>query len=1021
MAWAAPAAELEACSGVSARTWATVDRAMPERSIGRWVPGEWFQGLRRVLRVLSGLLVWLALAAGALPAAAGELRAGELASTALGAPMRYQVYLPDAYALDPQARFPVVYLLHGHGGDEFDWLRHGRLADTADRLIRSGAVAPFIAVMPAGGDSWWIDSAASRAQTALVHELPSHIEARFRAMPAREGRAVMGLSAGGYGAVMAGLQQADRYAAVAAFSPAVYDPQPPAHSAARQVPAFRREGAFDPATWTQLGVARAWDTYVARGIRLPFFLLSGDTDDLGITPQTSALQARLFALQPTQVAYRVVSGGHDWAVWRDGLGEALAFLARHFSAPVGPANAQAPTPGGAGHAAAAAAAGAGSNAAAGAAAAPPAQLRLAAIFGDRMVLQRDQPLRVWGEAPAGQQVQVDFRGVRREARADARGRWQVMLPPGPAGGPHVLAVSTDAQRLQLRDVMLGDVWLCAGQSNMEWSVAQARDGPAEVAGTDRPLIRHVRVPHRVALQPLEAEPAPLSWKVSHPATAGEFSAVGYFFARRMQRELGVPIGLVNVAWGGSILETWISREGMAGDVELSPAAQDFPRSEAAWREQRTQREAALLQRWQPGLPGATEPPLHWAQPTEDDRRWPRLQVPGLWEEQGLPGFDGHVWYRLRLTLTAEQAAAGPAVLHLGPIDDCDETWLNGQRLGQTCGWDSPRRYAVPAGLLHPGEQVLAIRVRDTGGGGGPHGRAESFRLEGPGWSVPLAGSWAARIESSLAAKSPGVNDGPALAFEGMVRALTPLPIRGVLWYQGESNVPRAAQYARSLPLFIADWRRHWQQPALPFHVVQLASYLPEARNTLTGSAWAELREAQRQVLAVPHTGLVVATDLGDPDDIHPANKQDVGERLAASSLRRDFGREVVASGPVWTGVMRRVGAAKGIAPDAGGASPAALRLTFRETTGGLAVRGPGASLEGFAVAGADRRFHPAQARIEGAQVRVWSAEVPAPVAVRYGWVDNPQRSNLVNRAGWPASPFRTDDWPLITEGVRWMP
>jgi sialate O-acetylesterase len=382
-------------------------------------------------------------------------------------------------------------------------------------------------------------------------------------------------------------------------------------------------------------------------------------------------------------------------------------------------------------------------------------------------------------------------------------------------------------------------------------------------------------------------------------------------------------------------------------------------------------------------------------------------VPRVWEEQGLPDFDGVVWYRRRVSLTAEQAA-GAATLHLGTVDDCDESFVNGQRVGGDCFWNVARHHPVPAGLLHEGDNLIAVRVTDTGGPGGFYGDAAAVRLETQAGDLPLSGRWRARVESPLLRTQPGVNDAPTLLFNAMVQPLLPLRIRGVLWYQGESNVARAARYAGAFQRLIRDWRTQWGEGDFPFYFVQLASYLPPEKNPASGSEWAELRDAQRLALKLPNTGMVVTTDIGDAKDIHPRNKQAVGDRLAGIALHDLHGRRAIVSrGPDYR-AMRRVGAA--------------IELRFSNTGRGLAARGGDvAALQGFAIADASHRFRPARATVRGDRVVVASDEVAQPVAVRYGWVDNPEQANLINREGLPASPFRTDDWPVMTEGGRFRP
>jgi sialate O-acetylesterase len=633
-----------------------------------------------------------------------------------------------------------------------------------------------------------------------------------------------------------------------------------------------------------------------------------------------------------------------------------------------------------------------------------AQARLAGVFGDHMVLQRHMPIRVWGWAAPGEAVAVAFRGQQRRTVAGVDGRWQLDLPPSPAGGPFELTVQA-SNRIVLRDVLVGELWLASGQSNMEWALKDAQDGAQEVAAATHPLIRHTKLPKRALLRPADDLP-PLVWQSSSPATAGDFSAVATFFARRLSHSLGgVPVGIVNNAWGGSHLETWASPQAALADADMAPYVRALPADATALAGQRRARMATRVQAWQAGVPIEETGPAAGAGPAVDDSRWPTLQAPGIWEEQGLAGVDGVVWLRRSVTLSAAQAA-GPATLHLGMVDDCETSFVNGQPVGGLCGWDTPRQWPVPAGMLHEGVNVIAVRVVDTGGGGGLHGPAAVPRLATVAGDVPLAGPWKGRVVALPDSTTVGHNEAPTLLFNGMLHPLLNLRLRGVIWYQGESNVDRAAAYAGAFQRLITDWRAQFGQPAMPFYWVQLAAFLPVERNTLVASPWAELRDAQRQALVLPHTGMVVATDVGDAHDIHPRRKKPVGDRLAALALQGVHGHRLQAGGPV---LQEARAQAQG------------MQLRFASTGGRLQARGGGA-LQGFAIAGADGRFVPAQARVQGQhQVLVWSPAVPTPVAVRYGWVDNPEHANLVGGTGLPASPLRTDTWPLATQAGRFRP
>jgi sialate O-acetylesterase len=630
-------------------------------------------------------------------------------------------------------------------------------------------------------------------------------------------------------------------------------------------------------------------------------------------------------------------------------------------------------------------------------------LELAGVFADHMVLQRDVPLRVWGQAEPGQKVRVQIAGRSADVVTGRDGRWRASLAPLKAGGPYELQVSAGARQRRLEDVLIGDVWIAAGQSNMEWRLADASTAATEIATAgEHPLIRHAKMPHRVSLQPLQDAP-PLRWDVASPATAGDFSAVAWHFARRVQADVPVPIGILNLSWGGTPIETWTSPHAAAADPDLAATMRAMPTDAAAFVQRRQDQMLERVRRFQ----GSAPQPISGADPALDDSAWPTLNAPQVWETQGLPGFDGQVWMRRHVSLTAAQVA-GAATLHLGAVDDCDESFVNGQPVGKTCGWDVPRAYALPAGLLHEGDNLVAVRVTDTGGDGGLHGLAANLRLETAAGAQPLAGRWQARVEALQPVNEPGPNDLPSLLFNGMVQAFTPFAAKGVIWYQGETNAPRAARYAQAFPRLIWDWRAAWgresgQRGTLPFYFVQLSSFGPRPAQP-QGSAFAELREAQRQALRLPATGMAVSIDVGDANDIHPRDKKTVGERLARIALAKSYGRAMPFKGPTLR--SSRV------------LADGSFELSFDDVAGGLATRDGGPPL-GFAVAGPDQRFVPARAEIlDARRVRVWSDAVPRPCAVRYAWGDTPLEANLVDGAGLPATPWRSDTWPLATRDVR---
>ena len=623
-----------------------------------------------------------------------------------------------------------------------------------------------------------------------------------------------------------------------------------------------------------------------------------------------------------------------------------------------------------------------------------AQLRLPLVLSDGAVLQRDRPVPVWGWAAPGAEVAVTLGGAEARTTADADGRWRVELPAMAAGGAGTLAVASGDERAEARDLLVGDVWVLSGQSNMEWTVQDADDAAAEIAAATDPQVRHFKVPRSFADEPRD-ELAGGAWAVGSPETVGDVSAVGYFFARDLRRHHDVPVGLVNATWGGSRIEPWMSAEmlGLDAGGVATLAAEERAR-QAAVRD-RLREAVGALPETDAGMDGDR---ALWAAPDLDDAGWTLIPVPSLWEAAGYEGLDGVAWYRTTVALTPEEAAEG-VTLGLGMIDDDDVTWVNGVEVGRTeNGWNRARRYAAPPSALRPGENVVAVRVVDHQGGGGIAGASDLVYLETAGGARrPLAGDWRFRVAVVRLGAAGVKNQVPRVLWNQMVAPLTQSSVAGVLWYQGESNGDRledAAAYGGLFRSMIGGWRAAWGQPDLPFLWVQLANFHAPPTGPDDTGVWPVLREGQSSALALAHTAEAVTLDVGEADDIHPRDKQSVGRRLAlaARALVYDEGG-VVYSGPRYRGHTVEDGR---------------VVVAFDHVGGGLATRG-GAALGGFAVAGADGVWRWADARIEGDRVAVWSGAVPAPVAVRYAWADNPAAATLVNAEGLPAAPFRAGE------------
>ncbi|HSB92919.1 MAG TPA: sialate O-acetylesterase [Flavitalea sp.] len=632
------------------------------------------------------------------------------------------------------------------------------------------------------------------------------------------------------------------------------------------------------------------------------------------------------------------------------------------------------------------------------------QLRLARVFGDSMVLQRDRPIPVWGWAEKNEKVTVQFNGKTKSTKADASGKWLVTLDPMAYGGPYQLTAKGKSAIL-LKDVLIGDVWICSGQSNMEWPVSATNNATEEIAKANYPLIRHIQVIKDVAGQPRAELRQPASWQSANPSSVGGFTAVGYYFARELFEETKIPIGLLNTSWGGTDVETWTSRQAFERDPEFKEMIAAVPNVDLdSMAKVKSEAMKQKLVSLQGALPAGPAIASNWSGTTVQDEQWPKMDLPGVWEESGLDELDGFVWFRRSITIPAADAGK-PAKIHLSMIDDQDETWINGQKIGHTESYNTKRIYDIPAALLKDGDNKISIRVHDTGGGGGVYGDAKDLVLQVGDHSYPLDGKWSFQVEAmNDVVTSMNPNSYPSLLYNAMVNPLIPFAIKGVIWYQGESNAGRAYQYRQAFPLMINDWRSRWKQGDFPFYFVQLASFNPQGGNVIKGSDWAELREAQLLTLRLPNTGMAVTTDIGESNDIHPRNKQDVGKRLAAIALHNDYNKAMEFSGPVYKSM--KVEGNK-------------IILQFEHVGKGLEARDKYGYLKGFAIAGNEQKFTYAKAYIEGNKVVVYSDAISDPAAVRYSWENDAADSNLFNKDGFPAGPFRTDDWKGITVGTKY--
>ncbi|MEO6732087.1 MAG: sialate O-acetylesterase [Ferruginibacter sp.] len=632
-----------------------------------------------------------------------------------------------------------------------------------------------------------------------------------------------------------------------------------------------------------------------------------------------------------------------------------------------------------------------------------ANVKLPKIFGDNMVLQRDHTIPVWGWAASKEKITIRFNKQTKSVTADKAGKWRIDLDAEPAGGPYQLVV-TGKNNITISNILVGDVWICSGQSNMEWPLLNTDDAVNEIKNANYPQIRHFEVTKAVASQPME-DVAGGDWKICSPETAGRFTAVGYYFAKELQGELKIPVGLINTSWGGTHVETWTSRNAFERDEEFKSMISAMPSLNLdSMAKQRTAAATKRIEKLQPVINPSAAIIASWKDPSFNDDKWPKIKAPGVWEEQALPDFDGIVWLRKTVTITAADAGK-PAVLELAMIDDKDDTYVNGTKVGGTGLYNAKRHYTIPAGILKEGKNVVAVRVEDTGGGGGIYGEAADVKLSVGATELSLAGDWLFQIEAVASSSvTVGPNSYPTLLSNAMIEPLIPFAIKGAIWYQGETNAGRAFQYRKAFPLMITDWRKRWKQGDFPFYFVQLATFNSANGDSRKGSAWAELREAQTLTLSLPATGMAVTTDIGNPKDIHPRNKRDVGKRLAAVALNKTYGKGNVYSGPAYQSFTTEGDK---------------IILSFSNTGSGLSTTDKYGYLKGFEIAGADKQFYYARAYISGDKVIVQHDKVKSPVAVRFGWADDASDNNLFNKEGFPAGPFRTDDWKGITETAKY--
>ncbi|WP_026714926.1 sialate O-acetylesterase [Flavobacterium daejeonense] len=629
-----------------------------------------------------------------------------------------------------------------------------------------------------------------------------------------------------------------------------------------------------------------------------------------------------------------------------------------------------------------------------------AAVTLPSFFTDNMVLQQKSAVPFWGESNQKSITVIGSWDKKTYKATVVNGKWNVVLKTPVYGGPYTVTIN-DGEIKTLKNILIGEVWLCSGQSNMEMPLegwGKIENYKDEIANANYPEIRLLQAEHVESTLPLNTLKVQHNgWNVCDSKNIADFSATAYFFARKIYKEKKIPIGLIHSSWGGTLIEAWTSL-GALSTIHDFDTQIEAMKSESS-RETLEKKYNADLALWEKHLAnldkGFQDEKAIWASANFDDAAWKTMKVPSFFDSNGLGNFDGIVWFRKKFTVSDNSKNFNLSYF----ADDDDVIWVNGNYIGQTKEYNVERHYIIPSEYLKKGENVIAVRVYDGAGNGGIYGE-ENIALKSDKEAISLAGDWKYNIgaDSKDLPERPYLAQGqnrPSSIYNAMIAPLADYKIKGVIWYQGESNAERAYQYQKLFPLLINDWRTHFKDKNLPFFFVQLANY--KQQKTEPGdSDWAELREAQFLTLKLPNTGMAVTTDIGNGEDIHPKNKQDVGDRLANIALAKVYNTKDEYSGPLYKSFKIENNT---------------IVLDFDFNTN---IKAKNGELKGFSIAGADQKFYWAEAKIVNEKVVVYTQSVPNPVSVRYNWADNPN-GNLTNISGLPASSFRTDVWKGITQ------
>lgn len=622
-----------------------------------------------------------------------------------------------------------------------------------------------------------------------------------------------------------------------------------------------------------------------------------------------------------------------------------------------------------------------------------AKVKLPQIFGSNMVLQRDKPITLWGWANVGEEIAVNFKGNDYTVKADTKGKWQVKIKAAPAGGPYTLKIN----ELNLDNILLGDVFLCSGQSNMAFMLMKADGGQKAIENSANQNIRIFNVARDIEFQPLEDLTKKIPWQIAGPASVGRFSAVAYYMGSKLQKELNVPIGLISSAYGGTVIEGFISAPSLDTIQRLKPILEQIGDKN---HKQYIAAKVSELEKVHGKLNQYTKTDVLWdtIHPIFPvyAKTWATMKLPSLWEQAGLPNVDGVIWFYKELNLSNADLQKD-AFLSLGRIADQSVVYFNNSKLGSSPdSRDLVREFTISKDLLKAGINKIAVRVANKGRNGGIWGPQSKMFFKAGSNNIAIDGDWAYKIQEISVAVHP--NDVSSSVYNAMINPLKTLQYKAVIWYQGESNANWANEYEGLLKNLMKDWRKSFNQPALPFVIVQLPNYKKVSTAPEVNATWALLREGQEKASLQPNVGLVNIIDLGLANDIHPTNKFPVGERVAAKVKQLVYGQKVVADGPIFKSMKIQNG----------------KTIISFDNADGLKIN-KNAERSNFIIAGANKKFVWAQAKVVGNTVEVWSNEVNNPVAIRYAWADNPGESYVLNAFNLPMRPFRTDNWKIDLE------